>query len=619
MKFIFIALIVSILSLPTTPLKAQLVICPNAGSGNVGCLNNGNNNNGNLNRGNNNTGSLNRGNNGLDNVGNGNNGNGNNGNNNTGNNNIGNNHVGNNNEDEWHLRFNRIIPLAFGNFDWLTKIVNLVETKSNDVLEYDVYGGGLLVTKEESVVLGAGLAATFDFPMAGDRYTLPTGMGVAVGLTPVANSKAVYKLKVSTLEDLKKRKLQIPFNVKTLKLMNADEEAFFELTGGLAASAGFTVYGATVGTSFVSMGGYEARVRKLEGSNVQVEIFRKNMKALGFAAGTIGVQALTSKIEARSKIFRFTFDVSDEKAAMAYEMALRGRVKDVQEMAKSSTSISLGAKGFTRMNGKKGGLRMALPLVPVLSLAWMTSKDQTLSALDDYDLETLTRTQYATYNKELSSRAFGYHSEKFETFTAATVVEENENGSKTVEIGGRFNLIDRTTRASSKRIERALERFKKRTNLVEVLNIKVPKQKELAYSSVELEVRWPESFVRHLMKLAINEQMDDVLLAHIEAQLKGNKNKNDLMKSYASEVLGLMKHAQEMRFQVGLNANEFAAAFRSIGKQTMTGPDEGILFRAFYEEAKKCGVEAKLTVEGQRISRMQKWARYVHTDACLKL
>ena len=524
----------------------------------------------------------------------------------------------------------RILPLAFGHFDILTKAVNLTGYDADELsrnselpLMLNDYRMGFQVNQIRQWNVGLGLAPQVYISGATGLASLATGL---VGIAATKNRMVNYERFVSTEEELKNLNvLPLPYTLDSLDMYKNGESVYFENTGGVLYTA-LGGIGAYVGGSIVSEGGFKTQVIKLAQEKALVSLTKTSVRKSSLFTGMAVINLDSTKIAQLNQGFTFEFDFSigGADAEKAYEALLAGNVMEAQDLAvKGVFGVRQIETNRNREVARRRGGAIGIPMVAIAN--WSTGKISGETTTQVYQDKTTTDVNYGVFVKENSSRFFLRHKNFLRSFYSAKAVTKND-AQKVVgtEEKAVFIWSHENDHSNSNRLNAALNVFHRDLGQKSVFSPAVQRSQTLGYVKLEAKVELPESFMKAVLVNASNGRTLDVMRANARSLIADYFAQGDLDNLCRDEEGENQEDLRDCESRLARETNGSLAKMRGVidsllvrnsaptaytYNMAMLGRElirNQFVLKSFLKMDERCQVAMELKLEGRRVNRMIK-------------
>jgi hypothetical protein len=443
---------------------------------------------------------------------------------------------------------------------------------------------------------------------------------------------------VRTLADLEAEKRKhLPNTVKELNQWKVKDSAYWESQGGVSFYLGAGYDPVSVGVYAVATGGWANYLEKTAPTKVYVERAKKYIKSINVGAGVLYTSVGAEAVVEKAKGFNYEFDLSVPGNTEAFERFMAGDTTKAFQLSRvEGSGVKKIADTTLSKFGKSFGISLSTPYIPIISLRGSQGKDynheEEISVWDEHVVK-----DYGVYTKQATSRLVGLHYKRALSFKGgmtSTEVGPVDAKETTVKFYGQFKHAYQSDWGQENRLDNQVEYAKdiagfttEPETCVNVPNV----SKSLQYNQVILQMNLSDEYMRAIVGLGNNST---ALLNTIQARAKtldsqarqlaecptsydpNNQNNDRACRANSVEgaFMGIRKAAVQIKASMGRDKNAFSAGMANFGKAVWSNPS---VFKAFYEQGKKCGMDFSFEVSGQRINRFYKNQKYGYTPSCV--
>lgn len=517
----------------------------------------------------------------------------------------------------------RVEPMLFFDLDFGSGIVNLQESRptksmSPDSLEIDRFQEGFQKVSYSELDVGLTGALRFFY----DRATgITENMWILAGIVPVVGKKVWSVRYADSLEEakalggLKTR----PTTVQELKNWKNGEALSYQARGGLlyVASIGWHMVSAQAGR--LAVGLWEVYIEKVSEYGVFAKITKSKLDSvygsLGVPLASMGVSSFGNRDDSLS----FLYDISSEEAAKALLDFIGGNTIPSEQLAgvpNNSQQIEAAVQRIEDFSGSSKGKGFSATVgIPLLAnLSANKSKYESDEMTEGTASNQSIKAHYSLIDKDIRAKLVKIHKQNRRLFYAADY-EVTNKADNTVVKGklGRMTWKMEDEHMSARDLRSALNQMSERTG-IEKINLRVPSDEVLGYSSVILDAKFNPEVTERLAKLysQVSERewknWTEALIEQASQNSDINcsgQDQNRCRDEIASQIQGqarkMWKILKEMNETYERSPKDFSKAFAKWGSLIMTNRHTfqlGLM-------AAGSGVNLDFSVDGTRISNYQ--------------
>lgn len=453
-----------------------------------------------------------------------------------------------------------------------------------------------------------------------------------VGLGPKANHYVIFFGKSFGEDAVKKFKdRKLPIKKEELDQWNQGDAVFWNSEGGAVVGVGTGISPFHIGSNYNIRGSWANYVEKTGENKVFVSLINRTVQSVSVSAGVLytggGIDWVKDNLKSRS----YEVALVDEAHERAYREFLRGDERPLQALLEAKSEH---VTPIEVINGRKLTREIAFgisnPVFPILS--WRVNSNRFgQGEHGEASWGTVRDKFWGGYSWQKKYRALHLDFRRFKQFKAGTqVAQEPDWNGGTIEKIKHFASLEYIFEADhgrETRLENQFENFLETTGLYQYC-IQIPDfKRSLKYHGVKHNIEFADSFVKRLIGLSKTGELTNYLerkgIALIPQLIEenqriacGKKNaekcQEKLEKSFAKHLEDVQTRLDELA-TVEFNSMEMAKTFAKLGKEIVSSP---VMYRLFFEEGKKCGMESSFEVSGQRISQYRKDETFAASDSC---
>jgi hypothetical protein len=497
----------------------------------------------------------------------------------------------------------------------ITRIFNLTQHSSefqNNEIEFNRFEKGFIVQKYFQLSLGLGANTGFSFSNVQGLQSL---VNFSIGLMPIKERTTLFSYYVPKKEDLRVEKRHIPFNADKLKNWNIGDNVFYQSSGGAVFLASAGIPFLSVGATITLEGSWNYYLEKLDDHKVFINATRVTTKSAMAFLGTVALSIGENFLKNNGIGFSYEVDLSNEQAAMAYKDMLKGNIVPMQEMANDDRNFSVinVENQNSKFMGKAKILSLGFPLVKLTS-----SKGNYYSLSQSHYLDggLKVENEYGIYSREVFGMLLTRHKNRIKSFYGGvTKISNAKNELLSLDNKIQFSWNFEKDHFKSHSFNKAINEIIQDTGL-NFLKIKSFETENLGYARINLKVDADAQFTNALTganRSIIFENIQNDLFTNIDNYFEGSDIYNlchmeKLIRSCKSHYKAESKNAldkiieltADLKYQIGKNNKEFAQSYAKIGELSWKNP---FLFKAIFEQMKKCGSTLSYEVSGEKISQ----------------
>ena len=520
----------------------------------------------------------------------------------------------------------RVLPLAFGHYDVINKIVNLTQDMRDIHVDtpviLDHYTSGFQFTYGQNYQVGLGIAPQLYLVNVAGLAGLATGL---VGLAPIKGKSVVYDRYVMKKQDLYNlTQLPLPYSIELFDNYNKGDSVYFENSGGLLFS-GMVSLGAYVGGAIVTQGSYGTLVTKLEEKKALVQIKKSSLKKATLYTGLAVINLDTSTDKSLSQTFTYTFDFNTgSETIQAYEELLAGNAMLAQSLADKGSFtgvVKIDSLESSELRKSKK-LSVGLPMIAIYS--WMNGKVYGESETLFHGDNSKTDLNYGIFFKEENGRFFHNHKQFVRAFYSGDAVKFDKQGTKnSSEKKSTYLWRFENDSSKSSKLTKAIKTLNKDLGLSAAFRPIVKDHEKLGFIRLEAQVEMDDAFTSRLIQFATDDNQNDKLMktaSHLMSKYFEKGDQDELCLNDDDEVIdandfcyirleketrnALSKIKFILRTMKNANtAKDFTGLHAQMGKELVK--NQFVLGTVFALD-EKCELNYLLKFEGERVSRIQK-------------
>ena len=508
----------------------------------------------------------------------------------------------------------KVRPLYIYDFDKITRIFNQTphnKKNNDDELDLNHSQNGFLVQQVKTIMLGFGANTTFFFSNASGLQNL---VNFSIGLIPTKEKTSLFNYFVENKEDIYTNKRKVPFKSEMLENWKVGDNVLFKSSGGaiFVASAGIPFV--RVGTTIAVFGSWMYYLEKMGNNKVYINATNVTTKAALAFTNTFTVNAVDNYIKDIGIGHSFEVDLSDFKAARAYEDMLKGNLVPMQEMAKDDKNLAV---INVESNDYKISGNMKSFIFDISLAKFTSSKANYYSLANAHFLRSGVKieNEYGIYSREILGRTLTKHKNRIKSFYGGiTKVTDQEKKLISIDNKIQFSWNFEKDHFEKKALDHAIDEIIQDTGL-DFLKIKTPDTEKLGYVRISLKAEADMFFTRAIN--GINKEfiffnIQKNMLLMIENYFKDDNDKNQLCNfteivfscknKYTQESITALTKIKELSNRLNINEKNnknFTQAYAEIGEFVWTNQ---FIFKAILEQMKTCGSKIIYEISGEKIS-----------------
>jgi hypothetical protein len=301
---------------------------------------------------------------------------------------------------------------------------------------------------------------------------------------------------------------EIPAHASQLANWHESDSITYTLSGGLIFSAGIGYAMIGLSGDYYARGDWTTYVEKLDGHKASVKITNLKLSDFDLMAGNILASEILSKFNKADSFFSYTFDLSNEHAAQAYEAMIHGSLKPAQLLAASHpelVQLDLTEKGRTSGSQKQFFLGL-----PFLNLSRTSGQLYNFSDTVFHTSGERSDVDYGLYWTESDNNLFAKHDSNSKAFYGISYnnLSSDLSGPVTGQYG-KLILSYENDHSDAASIKNELSQMIKRTGLRDQLALKndLPAG-NLGYSSLGLTLVISEIATQKLLTADFSEKLN---------------------------------------------------------------------------------------------------------------
>tara|TARA_R110000868_G_scaffold154736_1_gene380910 strand:+ start:27817 stop:29472 length:1656 start_codon:yes stop_codon:yes gene_type:complete len=453
------------------------------------------------------------------------------------------------------------------------------------------------------------------------------------GLGPTASRYVMFMgtaLGEDAIKNFKKKK--IPLRKDELDEWQKGDAVFWNSEGGVAVGLGTGISPFHIGTKYTVKGSWAHYVEKTGPNKVFVSLINRRVQSISVSGGILylggGVDSIKEKIKSRS----YEIEIVDEAHEIAYRKFLKGDEDALIEL------IDNGSENVTPIEvieskkmARELAAGMANPIFPVLSWRVSNSSSRQMEH-GEASWGTVRDKFWGVYSWQAKYRAIVLDFRKYKQFMAGTQLAKQPNydngGFDDVQTYfGSLEYIFEADHGREGRVNNQFDNFIETTGLHQYC-INVPDiESTLRYHNINHKIDFSGSFIKRLIESskqglvesAMQAKSGEIILKMINENQKAACGKSDIEKCSAKlanqadkAIASLAKELEDLG-QTQLNSLDMGKAFSLVGRKVSSNP---LLYRLFYEEGKKCGMDVHFEVSGRKLTRMVKTESFEESLNC---
>lgn len=507
--------------------------------------------------------------------------------------------------------------IFFLNFDLEKKIIN--QTHGGSDLILDDFRGGFRVIQNKSVSIGNPPIWNFIIPVG-----IPVGLNLNID-TQVTTDRFIQNK--AELENLPR--VSIPLRPKDLASWKTGDNLSFGADGGIGFSVGvgWGVVGA--GPYFFAQGSWYIYVEKTDTNSAYLKITNGNLHSLGAAAGSSFVSIGIEKFQQADTGFSFNYDLTDPKAILAYEDAIRGNIEPTEKLADAPNATAVQRRA-THKNAFMGFMRnwyFGLPLFWNSTAA--SGKVYVINQERLHADQTKSLVRYAVSVNESATNGIASNRKRtIRNFYAYHYSHAGLRGRNSHGYSGEFIWGHEQEKMSQKQFQKAFNKLLTELNLKTRLGMQIPNEK-FGYLNIQFETKLPEETTNALIAKASGSPEEVHALFKGSAQseieqyfmngtdpdgicIKSSRNtENESIPKCRARLIRESNEATqlaalELRLMESAKISDpesFVKHFAEFGKQLT---ENRFVFDGVLKLVKESPIEMSLSMEGERISILSK-------------
>ena len=454
-----------------------------------------------------------------------------------------------------------------------------------------------------------------------------------VGLGPTASRYVMFMGTAKGEKAIKNFKnKKIPLKKQELDEWTKGDAVFWNSEGGVAVGLGTGISPFHIGTKYTVKGSWAHYVEKTGPNKVFASLINRSVQSISVSGGILylggGVDSIKEKIKSRS----YEIEIVDEAHEVAYRKFLKGDEDALIELMESgSDNITpievIESKKFAR----ELAAGMANPIFPVISWRVSNSVSRQMEH-GEASWGTIRDKFWGVYSWQAKYRAIILDFRKYKKFLAGTQLAKQPNydngGFDNVQTYfGSLEYIFEADHGREGRVSNQFDNFIEATGLHQYC-IQVPDiESTLRYHNINHKIDFSQSFIKRLIESskqgaitsALHSISQEVVQKMITENQKAACGKKELeecrtkLSSKADKAIEGLGEELEALAQTELNTIEMGKAFSLVGRKVSSNP---ILYRLFYEEGKKCGMDVHFEVSGRKLTRMIKSENFSESTNC---
>jgi hypothetical protein len=493
------------------------------------------------------------------------------------------------------------LPYGWLNMDIATKLINQGEGASATTSGSSVQlvpadeKAGYRQVKTKSIDLIGGVYGGW---YLNDGTFASTLFGAGAAILPVAGGTMISDRYAPCLKDAEAMsELKIPAHAEGLADWKAHDNVFYDTKGGVVFSIGVGYVMSGLSGDYLVQGDWTTYVEKIDGNKVFVKISSVHMNDFDGMAGTQPAYAMMSKFLKDDHYLSYTFDVSDARAARAYEAMIHGSVKEAQELESSHPELASQdqeEQGHTK--GHQTKLFLGLPFLN-RSKTWgslynfsntVTHSDMSKSAVEYGLYWNQSASDVGSHHHSVSTTFYGV---AFQTSPSAKVALP-----QSIMTGkyGKMNISYEDDHSTQKTLREDLEKILAQTGMHVQMNCAV-KDDQLGYTHLSLAVELPEAATHHLMRQGANGELQKMAQSELKVE---DQDFGESMSAVADMQSSLV---QMLEADAKHDDVSFVKAYSTFGKAMLKNPQT---FKMVLRATEGDGVNVDLQAEGTKLSKV---------------
>jgi hypothetical protein len=496
----------------------------------------------------------------------------------------------------------------------ITRILNLTPQSTemiNNEIDFNHYDKGFMVQKYFRYALGLGAKGVFNFPNVAGLQSL---VNFSIGLMPTLEKTTLFKYYVQNKEDISKIKRQIPHKAKNLNHWIAGDNVFYESTGGAVFIASAGIPFLSVGTTIALEGSWRYYIEKGDGKKIFISVSKVTTKSALAFVGT-AVSSLGEKFLKDDGIgFSYEIDLSNESAAMALEDLIKGNFIPIQKMAKDDSNFfvqDIESQNY-QLTGKVKIFNLGLPFINLTASSGHYFSHSNIHLLES---GLKIENEYGIFSQEIIGKTFSRHKNRIKSFYGG-VTKITDSNNKLISIDNKiqFNWYFEKDHFKNNSFNRAIEQIIQDTSL-ENLRLKSFETEKFGYAQINFKTETDAHFTNAITganKKNIFANIQKNMQTYINSYFEGKDTydlcnlldkfrscKNHYREESLSALSEIMEMTTDLKYQLGIDNLAFAKSYAKIGKLAWSNP---FIFKAVFEQMKKCGSTLLYEVSGEKIS-----------------
>ncbi len=505
----------------------------------------------------------------------------------------------------------KVNPLFLYDFDKVTRIFNLTPHRKNshdEELEFNHFENGFRIQKYTSIHFGIGIKNDFFFSNASGFQNL---ISFTLGLVPAKEKTSLFNYYVDKKENISTSKRKLPVKSEMLEEWQIGDNVLFKSSGGaiFVASAGIPFL--KIGTTIAVLGSWLYYLEKTGHNKVYINATRLKTKSAIAFTNSLTVNAIDNYLIDVGFGHSFEIDLSDFKAAKAYEDMLKGNLVPIQEMANDDKNLAVVNVEINehRISGNVKSFIFDISLAKLIS-----SKANYYSLSNTQFLRSGLKidNEYGIYSREILGRTLTRHRNKIKSFYGGiTNITDQENKLISTDNKIQFNWNFEKDHFDRESLDHAINDIVQDTGL-DYLKIKTPDIKKLGYARITLRAEADSFFTKAIKgknREFIFSNIQKNMFSMIEAYFNGD-DKNQLCNitgiiypcktKYTQESIKALSKIKELSKLFKENKTKSSAqAYAEFGEQVWTNQ---FIFKAILEQMKSCGSNIFYEISGEKIS-----------------
>ncbi len=484
--------------------------------------------------------------------------------------------------------------------------------QSNDLSQLQVSDGskGYYVEIEREFMGRLSPSANLELPMA--INAAPT-IGFALESSFVASKKVANKDEAKDFR--RKNHLQVMLADK-FDSWEKGEAYKFALSGSLILDPSIEMFGIWT----VIKGSWILGLEKTSVSKVRVKLQLVNSNTASFyfdmawnmIAYDIGNQLAKGMI--------FEIDMDSEEGRHAYQQLFLGNMWTAQEYAKSDKGVTLLEESKRQMHFTGNSLFSRSPGVFWYLLTHDFRIEEVESSKKDIVANKETHMLGANYVDDMRLTIFHYYHAKIRQFEAAKTKETDESVF-------RDTWEEEYNRGATGQLSNIINNFRRKTQLFDLLDVKLPDQKSAGYTHVIFNYDYSQQFIQFILdnRLDYKQMGQRAVEKMVKARLPQTKYYAMGTGPYIAEqiehdkvripvmVQTIEKKIKKLSETADQDQSAFYKGMAEIMKIVYQDP---YLYKEWLDQASQCGSKLSFTIESERFSKHRIEKKYEIDKRC---